>query len=145
MSGKRYSVEISDPEIRDALESSNNRSEKIRDSLRQMLKEQNAQRMTDLTEPQKAGYQWLRQQDGFVPIDEANTAVAVRAQLDKQIVRRTVWHTLKNLGLVQLDQRLWYVGLKSRPPAECPHCNSVVPPANLGSHIKESHPEEIIE
>lgn len=136
---KRYSVEIRDPELQQLLESSGNRSEVLREGIREILNGGEAKTMSGLSESEMTGYEWLKAQEGRVSIDEAETAMAVKTQLDKRIVRRSVVKSLARLGLVDIDQQLWGVDLVAIPPIECAFCEADVPPEKVTEHVKSNH------
>jgi len=137
---KRYSVEISDPELMGALEAADNRSEMIRDAVRQLINGDAPNEMDGLEETHRVAYEWLEGR-GTVSLGEAESSIAVQTQLNKDLVRISALEPLEQMGLVKVMPSMSTVLVKAIPPVECFACGDDVPPEKLGDHRRAEHRE----
>jgi len=137
---KRYSVEISDPELMGALEAADNRSEMIRDAVRELINGDAPNEMGGLEETHKVAYEWLKGR-GKVSLGEAESSIAVQTQLNKDLVRISALEPLEKMGLVKVMPSMTTVQVKAIPPVECFGCGADVPPDKLGDHRRAEHRE----
>ncbi|EMA01800.1 hypothetical protein C437_15311 [Haloarcula vallismortis ATCC 29715] len=136
---KRYTVEISDPKLREHLDSAENKSETIRDAIRTEATADGTLRMADLSDDELTAYEWLDEQGGRVELETAETHIAQLTQVEKKLVRRNLLRPLSAMGLLEADTRMWGVDLVTIAPVECGFCEADIPPNRVDEHISENH------
>lgn len=139
MSSRTFSVSISDPTLVDYLESAENKSELIREGVREIAQSSTVTKFEGFDQDKRDAWEWLSSKDSWVDIRIAETHIAQKTQVTKQLVREDIIKPLESAGLLKRQAGLEVVCIRSVRPIECMDCGADIPPNRFETHIKDLH------
>lgn len=115
----KVNARINDEQLAEFLDEQESKSETVRKALRLYRLQHESVDDNRLTDAQRAGYRWMREQAGVggtLRLEVVRTVLAQTLSRDKDLIKYTVLQPLERLGYVDVTPRNEHVRVRVRSP-----------------------------